>query len=428
MFRTTPLLIGFALAVSGLAPAAEDVRILAASGEGRRYWPGWRGPSGQGHAVGSGYPDTWSDTENVTWKVPVPGSGNSSPIVWGDRIFLTSAREDGERLAVMCFRRSDGALLWETPIPHRGVEAGHRKNGHASATPVTDGERVYASFGTHGLVALDFDGRVLWLHPLGPIENYHGSAGSPVLYRDTVILYQDHKGPSFVAAFDKATGKTRWWTDRQASVGWGTPIVVRAGGRDELVVSGEDEVTAYDPRDGKTLWTVRGNTFEVIPTPSVGHGLLFCSSGRAGPTLAIRPGGRGDVTDTHVAWRTSRGSPFIPSTIVVGDQLYMVNDMSSVVTSYEARTGRLVFQGRLGPPRRESFSASPVAADGKVFFTSDSGDTFVLAAGPELEILRVNRLNARTLASPALVDGRWYFRTDRELICIGARGNTAGDR
>jgi len=423
MSKTRLLLISLVLAFSGLTPAGEDVRMLTVGGEGHRYWPGWRGPSAQGQVVGSGYPDTWSDTENVLWKIPVPGRGNSSPIVWGDRIFVTTAHEGGERLSLLCFQRSNGTLLWETRIPHRGVERGHRKNGHASATPVTDGSRVYASFGTHGLVAVDFDGRVVWQRSLPPVENYHGSAGSPVLYRDTVILYQDHRGPSFVAAFDTTTGKTRWWSDRQATIGWGTPIVIRAGNRDELIVSSEDEVTAYAPQTGRTLWTAIGNTFEVIPTPTVGHGLVFCSSGRAGPTLAIRPGGKGDVTDTHVAWRSAKGSPFIPSTILVGDQLYMVNDMMSVVTSYEARTGKLVFQGRLGRPQKESFSASPVTVDGKVFFTNDSGETFVLAAGPELDVLRVNRLNARVLASPALVDGRWYFRTDRELICIGKEGS-----
>jgi outer membrane protein assembly factor BamB len=419
MSKTRILLAGLLLALAGLAPAAEDVHMLTVEGKGQGYWPGWRGPSAQGLVADSGYPDTWSDTENVLWKVEVPGRGNSSPIVWGDRLFLTTAYDGGERLSVLCYQRSDGTLLWETRIPHRGVERGHRKNGHASATPVTDGSRVYASFGTHGLVAVDFDGRVVWQEPLGPIENYHGSAGSPILYEDTVILYQDHRGPSFVAAFDTATGKPRWWNERKATIGWGTPIVIRAGGRDELIVSSEDEVTAYSPRTGQFLWKAVGNTFEVIPTPTVGHGLVFCSSGRAGPTLAIRPGGKGDVTDTHVAWQTAKGSPFIPSTLVVGDQLYMVNDMMSVVTSYQARTGELVFQGRLGRPQKESFSASPVAVDGKVFFTNDSGETFVLRAGPELDILRVNRLGAPVLASPALVDGRWYWRTDRELICIG---------
>ena len=414
-----PVALAAVLVLGSLAAATEDVHMLTVQGEGARYWPGWRGPSAQGHVVGSGYPDTWSDTENVAWKVVVPGRGNSSPIVWGGRLFLTTARDEGQTLSILCYRRSDGTLLWETPVPHRGVERIHRKNSHASATPVTDGERVYASFGSQGLVAVDLDGKVVWQTRLGDLANYHGSAGSPILYRDTVILYQDHAGPSFVAAFDTETGETRWRTEREASIGWGTPIVVDAAGRHELIVSSEDEVNAYDPNTGAPLWTVRGNTFEVIPTPTVGHGLVFCSSGRAGPTLAIRPGGDGDVTDTHVVWQTVKGSPFIPSTIVVGDQLYMVNDMSSVVTSYEARTGKLVFQGRLGRPKKEGFSASPVAVDGKVFFTNDSGETFVLRAGPELEILHVNRLNAGVLATPALVDGRWYFRTDRELICVG---------
>jgi len=419
MRRVRALAAGLVLAVA-LPALATDVHMLTVSGEGAGYWPGWRGPSAQGYVAGSGYPDTWSDTDSVLWKVAVPGTGNSSPIVWGERLFLTTARDGGQTLSILCYRRSDGTLLWETPLPHQGVERVHRKNSHASATPVTDGERVYASFGSQGLVAVDFDGKIVWQRPLGDLANYHGSAGSPILYRDTVILYQDHRGPSFVAAFDTKTGGTRWRTERKASIGWGTPIVISAGGRDELIVSSEEEVNAYDPKTGAPLWTAQGTTFEVIPTPTVGHGLVFCSSGRAGPTLAIRPGGKGDVTDTHVAWQTVKGSPFIPSTIIVGEQLYMVNDMSSVVTSYEARTGKLAFQGRLGKPQKESFSASPVTVDGKVFFTNDSGETFVLRAGPELEILHVNRLNARTLASPALVDGRWYFRTDRELICIGS--------
>lgn len=402
-----------------LSAGATDVRMVTVEGEGQRYWPGWRGPSGQGLVQGSGYPDTWSDTENVLWKVEVPGRGNSSPIVWGDRLFLTTARDGGKVLSILAFDRTDGRLLWETPVPHDGVERGHRKNGHASPTPATDGRRVYASFGSHGLVAVDFDGAVAWQAPIGGLENYHGSAGSPILYDESVIIYQDHRGPSFVAAFHRDTGQERWRTTRQARIGWGTPIVIRAGGRDELIVSSDSQVIAYAPASGQPLWSAQGNTFEVIPTPAVGHGLVFCSSGRAGPTLAIRPGGKGDVTDSHVAWRASKGSPFIPSPILVGDQLYMVNDMSSIATSYDARTGDLVFQGRLGRPRKESFSASPVAVDGKVFFTSDSGETFVLRAGKSFDLLHVNRVGARTLASPALVDGRWYIRTETELLCIG---------
>jgi outer membrane protein assembly factor BamB len=412
--------ICLALSSAALVHASENVELIPVEGEAKDYWSRWRGPSGQGYVEGSGYPDRWSDTENVLWKVKVPGSGNSSPIVWGDRIFLTTAYESGRRLALLAFDRSKGTKLWETPIQQKGIEKGHDKNGHASATPVTDGKLIYASFGSHGLAAFDLDGKLIWHRQVGTLDNYHGSAGSPILYKETVILYQDHQGDSFVAAFDKQTGETKWWKDRNTRTGWGTPIVIRANGREELIVSSQHEVNAYDPENGDLLWIAKGNKFEVIPTPTVGHGLVFCSSGRAGPTLAIRPGGKGDVTETHVVWQSPKGSPFVPSTIIVGDYLYMVNDMVSVVTSYEAKTGKLMFQGRLGDPQKEGFSVSPVTFDGKIFFTNDKGETFVLEAGPELKILHVNRLNARTLASPALVDGRWYFRTESELICIGS--------
>jgi outer membrane protein assembly factor BamB len=268
-------------------------------------------------------------------------------------------------------------------------------------------------------VALDLSGKILWHARVGLLDNYHGTAGSPVLYRDSIILYQDAGNGSFVAAFDRRTGKLTWRTARAESVGWGTPIVIRAGARDELIVHSQHKVHAYDPANGRSLWTVTGNTFEVIPTPVVAHDLLFCSSGRAGPTLAIRPGGSGDVTATHVAWSTPRGSPFVPSGIVVGEVLYLVNDMQSILTAFEARTGTLLYQSRLGVARREGFSASPVAVDGKVFFTNDEGETFVLQAGREFKLLHVNHLGESTYASPALVDGRWYIRTASSLVAIG---------
>jgi outer membrane protein assembly factor BamB len=408
-----------AVQLSAQAPASNTAYLVGSEGEAAEYWPRWRGPSGQGLVTATGYPDRWSATESVRWKVPVPGSGNSSPVIWGDRIFLTTAYEGGRRVALLAFRRTDGSRLWEMPVPSNGAEPVHRKNGHASATPVTDGERVYASFGIHGLVAADMNGKLLWHARVGMLDNYHGTAGSPVLHGDAVILYQDAGNGSFVAAFDKRTGKTRWRTARRETVGWGTPIVIRAGGRDELIIHSQHRVYAYDPATGRPLWTVTGNTFEVIPTPLVAHGLVICSSGRAGPTMAIRPGGSGDVTATHVAWSTPRGSPFVPSGIVVGDVLYLVNDMQSILTAFEARTGTLLYQNRLGAARREGFSASPVAVDGKVFFTNDDGETFVLQAGREFKLLHVNQLGEPTYASPALVGGRWYVRTASSLVAIG---------
>jgi outer membrane protein assembly factor BamB len=402
-----------------LAGQEAGVRMIATEGEGARYWPRWRGPSGQGLVAGTGYPDTWSATENVLWKKAVPGSGNSSPIVWGDRIFLTTAYDGGRRLSLLSYRRSDGALLWERFAPEGRPGYAHYKNGYASATAATDGARIYVSFGSRGLFAFDYGGTLVWQRDLGPMDAYHGPAGSPLLYRDRVILYQDQSSGGFIAAFDTRTGRQLWRTSRDANVGWGTPIAIRVADHDEIIVSGQERVQAYEPDRGGQLWGCRGNLYEVIPTPVVGYGMVFCSSGRAGPTLAIRPGGRGDVTSSHLVWKSPKGSPFVPSPILVGEHLYIVNDMASIVTSIEATTGKVVFQGRLGTAQREGFSASPVAVDGKIFFTNDDGETFVLRAGPTFELLHVNDIGEATLASPALVDGRWYIRTNRSLFAIG---------
>jgi hypothetical protein len=394
--------------------------MVEVDGEGRKYWPRWRGPGGQGLIEGSGYPDHWSEREGIAWKVELPGSGNSSPIVWGDRIFLTAANEEGiwplyaVKRSVMCLRRSDGKLLWETFAPEAQAEKANRKNGYASGTPATDGERVYAYLGNHGLMAVDFNGKLVWHRGLGELTAYHGTSCSPLLYHDRIILYQDQRPPahSFVAAFDKKTGDTRWWTGRRETVGWGSPVAVRVGERDQIIVSSQHRVYAYDPDTGKELWKCEGNLVEVTPTPVAGHGLIYCCSGRAGPTLAIRPGGT-------LAWQTPKGSPFVPSPLLYGDHLYMVNDIVSVATCLDARTGKVVWQGRLGEAKRESFSASPLGVDGKVFFTNDAGETFVVRAGPEFELLTVNPLGERVLASMAGVDRRWYLRTERHLVAVG---------
>ena len=412
------LLVLFVVGVRPCLSQSSSIFMVPVEGEGASYWSRWRGPSGQGVVDDRGYPDTWSNSDNVAWRTAVPGRGNSSPIVWDDQIFLTTAQDNGQRLSILSYHRTDGRLLWETVAPEGPIEHIHPKNTQASATPTTDGERVYISFGSRGLIAVDLNGSIVWHTNVGPIDNYHGTAGSPLLHGDLLITYQDHRRGAFIAAFDKRTGELVWQNDRRGSVGWGSPVAVRVDDHDEIIVSSQGMVTAYDPSDGSELWHCNGNLREVIPTPAVGHGLVFCASGRAGPTFAIRPGGSGDVTDTHVAWGTSRGSPFVPSPLVYGNYLYTVNDMASIVTCFEASTGTVMWQERLGRPTRESFSASPVAVDGKVFFTNDAGQTFVLKAGPDFELLHINDIGARTLASPALVDGGWYVRTENELVAI----------
>jgi outer membrane protein assembly factor BamB len=417
--RLISLCVALALTAGSVPPPT--VEMVVPQGDAQKYWPRWRGPSGQGYATGRNYPDTWSETKNVLWRAPVPGTGNSSPIVWGDRIFVATSYDEGRRKSIVAFSRRDGTKLWETFAPDAPAERPHAKNGHASGTPATDGTRIYAYLGNHGLIALDMNGKKAWHRSLGGFDASHGTAGSPLLYKDRVIVFQDQRAPggSFIGAFKAATGEPLWRTARKENTGWGTPIAVRTGDRDEIIVSSQFRVYGYAPDTGKELWSAGGTTFEVIPTPSVGDGFVFASAGRAGPTLAIRPGGSGDVTATHVGWKAAKGSPFIPSTLVHDGVLYMVNDMASIATAYDSRTGDVLWQGRLGEAARESFSASPVLVEGKVFFTNDVGDTFVLAAGREFKLLHTNTLNARTLASPALVDGNWYFRTDRELIAIG---------
>jgi outer membrane protein assembly factor BamB len=395
--------------------------------EAMRFWSRWRGPSGQGIVSGGDYPESWSETENVIWKVKVPGRGHSSPIVWDDRIFLTTASLDGSSRSILCYRRSSGELLWQTPVPVKHSENLYRKNSYATATVSTDGERVYAYFGSGGLLAVDFDGDIVWHISFGEINLYHGPGGTPLLYEDRLILYQEQRmwsrndpgDPGFIVAIDKQTGQQLWRKSRSPRPGWGTPIAVRVGDHVEIIVSSGQQIDAYDPQTGDILWYARGNTFEVIPTPVVGHGMIYCSSGRAGPTLAVRPGGKGDVTDTHIVWKTLKGSPFVPSPLLLGDYLYTVNDMVSIISCHTARTGETIGQLRVGQAAREGFSASPVAVGGKIFFTNDEGETFVLNPAPDFGLLHVNRLGEQTLASPALVDGRWYFRTAEHLICIG---------
>jgi hypothetical protein len=403
------------------SPAA-TVRMIEVDGEGAKYWSRWRGPSGQGYVQGTNYVDRWSNTENVKWRVTVPGRGHSSPVIWGDHLFLTTSRDES-RLSMLAYSRSTGKLLWETAVPtDLDVEHTYPKNSKASATPVTDGQMVYASFGTHGLAAFDFSGKLVWRRPIGRIDNYHGSAGSPVLYKDRLFVYQDHRPTSdtgaFIGAFDTRTGEPIWRTDRSQTVGWGTPIVISTGERDELIVNSQRMVQAYNPDTGTELWRVRGMLFEVIPTCVVGHDMVFCSSGRAGPTFAIRPGGSGDVTETHVAWSSPKGSPFVPSGLLHGDLLYLINDMQSILTVYHAKTGEVAYQGRLGTAQREGFSSSPVVVGNKLFFTNDLGQTFVVEAGPTFKLLHVNQLDAQVIASPALVDGVWYWRTDSELLAL----------
>ena len=395
-------------------PAARVESVLLCPGA-ERQWPRWRGPWGDGTSRESGLPARWSETRGIAWKTAIPGGGNSSPVIWDDRIFLTTAFDEGRRRSLVCVRRSDGELLYVRDAPF--VEPEGRviaKNGYASATPVVDGERVIAFFGNTGLVAFDFDGEVLWHRPLGPFDAMHGTGASPVLCGDLAILMQEQSGKDSIGiAVDKRTGETRWESTRAPALGWSTPLVVRVDGRLELIYGAKHTVAGLDPLTGAELWRVSGPTNEVVPTPIAGHGFVYSCSGRNGPTLAIRPGGRGDVSASHIGWRVVRGGPHVPSPVLSADLLWFAND-SGIVTCLDAQSGETIYQHRLNG----RFSASPLAGDGKVYFTSERGETHVVRAGREFEIIAVNSIEETTLASLASLDGRLYLRSESTLWAI----------
>ena len=398
------------------AGAATKLAVVMPSQGAEQQWSRFRGPTGQGNSSAKNLPTTWSQTENVVWHTKLPGTGNSSPIIWGERIFLTSAGDEGAERSLHCIRATDGKLLWTRVMPTRTAEPNVReKNGYASATPVTDGQRVIAFFGTGGLVAYDFEGKQLWQHDLPEFNTTWGTGSSPLLYEDLVILVQDqNKADSVFVALDKHDGKPRWQQPRGKAMGWSTPIVVRTGDRDELVYAGGESVRGYDPKTGRELWTMVGPTREVVPTILIGPELLYSASGRQGPTLGLRPGGEGDVSDTHQAWRTPRGGPHVPSPVLYQGRIYTVND-TVIVTCLNASDGKLLWQSRI----RDKFSASPLESEGLLYCPAESGKTYILRTGDKLDIVAENDLGAPILASPAALGSRLYLRTPSELFCLG---------
>ena len=376
--------------------------MVEVTGEGAKFWPRWRGPSGQGFVAPGSYTNRWSPKEKIKWRAEVPGTGNSSPIVWGDRIYLTTAQNNGAKLSLLAFNRADGRRVWEAVVPQEGVEsrpseerprlgdAGHRRPDDLRIVRPPRPGRL-----RHG-------GKIVWHRRFGAIDNYHGPAGSPVLYKDRVFLYQDHSGSAaqraFVAAFDAQTGKTLWETPRIGNRRLGN--AGRHHHRHTRRAGRQQSAPRRRLRSGDREGAVDGPRHDLRGDPdSCRRRGSACSPRQGAPArrFAIRPGGSGDVTRTHVAWSTQRGSPFVPSGLLHDGLLYLINDMQSILTVQEAKTGTLVYQGRLGVAQREGFSASPVVVNGELFFTNDDGETFVVKAGREFKLLHTASLGERTL-------------------------------
>jgi outer membrane protein assembly factor BamB len=410
-------------------------------------WSPWRGPDGQGHSADTRVPLTWGEKENLLWKTRLPGRGNSTPIIWGDRVFLTASSKDGGERYVFCVDRRDGKLLWQQTAS-KGVPPGrtHSWNGYASASCATDGYRVYAFFGTPGLFCYDIEGKLLWHHKFGVFTcgNGWGTAASPFVIQDLGLVIQncDNDGaaalprgvpaadaaPMELVALDTVTGKVRWRTPRNQGRGFSTPRLVTApSGRTDLVLNGPDGVWGYDPRTGKEVWhCVRhdpkeSNKFgEPIPVSDGRH--LYVLSGRPGPFQAIKLGGTGNLTRSDVLWEVRRKGRDVASPILWGDALYIA-DNKGLLTCFDLRTGSVRYSARL-PPGGKAL-ASPVAVGGKLLFVLDNGETVVVEPGPKLKVTARNVLGDNAsldfAASPAVADGRLYLRSQSYLYCIGGK-------
>jgi len=398
--------------------------VLASAGQ----WPEFRGPSGQGHASDTNLPVDWSESRNVVWKTPVPGRGWSSPVVADGRVWLTTSTDSGDRrrgvsLRALAFETATGREVVNTEVFRVDrPEALNGKNSYASPTPIVDGDRVYVHFGAQGTAALTTAGDVVWSTRLD-YQSQHGNGGSPIRYGDLLIVNCDGnggEGDAYVVALDVKTGKTRWKATRRspADQAYTTPLAIRVGDRDEIVSVGAYRAAAYDPANGKEIWRVSyEDGFSNVPRPVFGQDLVFIATGFQQPSLiAVRPDGSGDVTRSHLAWTLRRGAPLTPSPILVGDQLFVVND-TGIATCVDAKTGTIQWQQRLGG----NYSASPVYADGRIYFPSEEGVTTVIEPGTTFKRLAVNQLDGAILASMAVAERSFFIRTHSHLYRIAIR-------
>lgn len=416
-------------------------------------WPSWRGPDGTGVTTETGLPERWSNSEGIAWRVKLPGVGVSTPVVAGPHVFVSSqigtarrragmhpslvqgrdagernlsgpgdTASDGIRFALTAYRWTDGTRAWHHDMPAEGPFVPvHDKHNLATPSPVTDGQVVISWYGTGQVVALDATtGKALWSKHLGkeygPFEINWGHSSSPALHGELVIFPCYHESGAYLLALDKRTGAVRWKRDRQSRAhSYSTPAIFTYGGRHVLVLNTSDGVEAFDPASGQPRWRVLEDNRFPIPMPVHQDGVLYLSRGyRSSPYLAIRLGGQGDVTNTHVVWKTPTGAPYVSSLVLYEGLLYMASELG-IVTAINPANGEMVWRERIGGV----FTASPVAGDGKVYLASETGDTVVLTAGRRPRILARNTLDSHIVASPAIARGRLFLRGDDELIAIG---------
>ena len=439
------------LILSALVLTLSAGNICWGSAEG--YWPTWRGPLASGVSPTGNPPLTWSETQNVRWKVPVPGKGTSSPIVWADRIFFLTAIETDRqgtpepaqatesregrptpfhggkapktvhKFDLVCLDRATGRTLWQKTAREEVPQEGHHPDhGFASYSPVTDGEHVWASFGSRGVHCYDLDGQHKWSRDLGRMraKMMFGEGSTPALVGDALIVVMDHEGESYIHALDKSTGQTLWKQARDEMTSWATPVAAEVGGKTQVIVSATSFVRGYDVQTGDVLWQCAGQTANVIPSPIVAYGMAFCTSGFRGSALhAIELGRTGDLSGTDaIRWQVNKGTPYVPSPILYEDKLYVCSVNKAILSCYEARTGKPNFVGQ----RLEAVDgiyASPVGAAGRVYFVGRKGTTQVIRSAGQFEILATNALDDEFDASPAIAGDELFLKGKKHLYCIG---------
>jgi len=404
-------------------------------------WPCWRGPRGDGSSLEKNAPVRWNgpEGENIAWKVALAGSGHASPIVIGQRIFMVACVEETHDRLLLCLDRRSGQTLWRRVIINSPLEKKHRLNSYASSTPASDGKLVYVTFleadyGPEGMknplswkeatpgnmvvAAYDFQGKQKWLVRPGRFSSVHGYCSSPVLFENLVIVNGDHDGDAYLLALDRSDGKTVWKTPRENKTrSYCTPIIRQIDGRVQMILSGSLCVASYDPRNGKRHWIIDGPTEQFVASPVYNGRLLFVTAGFPEfHIMGIRPDGRGNVTDTHVAWHTTKGCAYVPSPIVGGGGKYflLVSD-GGIASCFEADSGKRYWMKRIGP----HYSASPVEAGGLVYFLSDEGVTTIIRPGEQFDLVAENPLGEECYTPPVISDGRIYVRAEKNLYCIG---------
>lgn len=401
--------------------------FLACRGASCEDWPQFGGPAGKGTSSEKGLPVSWSAKKNVAWKIRLPGSGWSSPVVAGEKVYLSAAvvgrksSKDVPSLVALSVDGGSGKLLWQTELFAKARSSRrHSKNSHASPTPLIDDGRLYVHFGTNGTACLDLAGRILWKNEELIYNPVHGGGSSPVRSGEVIVFSCDGAADPFVVGLDRKSGKIRWRTKRPESSGklfaFATALSLDLAGKKQVILPGANWIAGYDPADGSELWRAWHGGYSVVPRPLYGHGLVyFSSSFDQAKLFAVRPDGKGEVTKTHIAWQSSRSAPHSPTPVLVGEELYCVSDRG-IASCIEARTGKLHWRERVGG----NYSASVLYADGRVYFQSEKGEGVVIEAGKKFKVLSRNKLGERTLASYAISSGAIYIRGADHLFKIQA--------